>query len=284
MSLTSTIKFIIAHPLNRGQPVSAMARFLIWQIQSRLQRDIVFSWIEISKLVVRRGMTGATGNIYCGLHEYEDMSFLLHLLQPGDLFVDVGANIGSYTVLASKVCGARSIAIEPDADTTSFLNRNIKINDISSLVEVEQTAVGAENGTISFTVGKDTTNQVAFNLTPATPVQTVPLKRLDDILGDRSPTFLKLDVEGYELEALKGAQQILANPSLLAIEIETVEDDARQMLEDFGYTASGYDPKKRNLMSEKYASSSNALFVRRGSDLETRLAGSPKRRFRGKWV
>lgn len=46
-------------------------------------------------------MTGATGNWYCGLQEYEDMSFVLHALRPGDLFVDVGANIGSYSILAA---------------------------------------------------------------------------------------------------------------------------------------------------------------------------------------
>lgn len=65
--------------------------------------EVQFDWIEGARLMVRNGMTGATGNIYCGLHEFTDMSFVLHLLRPDDLFVDVGANIGSYTVLG-KVC------------------------------------------------------------------------------------------------------------------------------------------------------------------------------------
>ena len=95
MSLFSTLRFIIKHPLNRGQPISAVGRFIAWQIRSRIQREIIFNWIDGSKLVVRRAMTGATGNLYCDLHEYEDMSYLLHPLRPGDLFVDVGANIGS---------------------------------------------------------------------------------------------------------------------------------------------------------------------------------------------
>jgi hypothetical protein len=47
------------------------------------------------------GMTGATGNLYVGLHEFEEMAFLLHFLRPGDLFADVGANVGSYTILAA---------------------------------------------------------------------------------------------------------------------------------------------------------------------------------------
>ena len=45
-------------------------------------------------------MHGVTGNVYCGLHDFAEMSFMLHLLRAGDLFADIGANVGSYTVLA----------------------------------------------------------------------------------------------------------------------------------------------------------------------------------------
>lgn len=57
-------------------------------------------------------MTGATGNIYVGLHEFEDMAFLLHVLRRTDLFVDVGANIGSYTILAGGAAGAKLLLNE----------------------------------------------------------------------------------------------------------------------------------------------------------------------------
>jgi hypothetical protein len=92
------------------------------------------------------GMTGATGNIYTGLHEFTDMAFCLHLLRVGDLFVDVGANIGSYTVLSSKVVGANSLAIEPVPTTYKRLRRNININDISSLVDSRCCAAGKNHG------------------------------------------------------------------------------------------------------------------------------------------
>lgn len=160
-SLLPTLQFIAAHPISSRRPLSAYWRYARWQIESRLRDEVVFDWIEGSKLVARNGMTGATGNIYCGLHEFIDMAFLLHLLRPGDLFVDVGANIGSYTVLASAVCGARSIAIEPDPDTVGSLNRNIEINRIVDRVRIVQAAVGSAPGKIQFTVGRDTTNRVA---------------------------------------------------------------------------------------------------------------------------
>src|SRR5664279_482984 len=97
--LFNTLQFIFKHPVTRNNKWTAFRRFTGWQIQSRTFRHpVVYPFIENSKLIVQGGMTGATGNIYTGLHEFEDMMFLLHLLRRGDVFADVGANIGSYTL------------------------------------------------------------------------------------------------------------------------------------------------------------------------------------------
>lgn len=226
-------------------------------------------------------MTGATGNIYCGLHEYADMSFLLHLLRPGDLFLDVGANIGSYTILASKVCGANTIAIEPDPETAAFLLRNIRANEIAEIVGVEQTAVGATSGSITFSSGRDTTNQVVHDH-EAGAKQTVKLSKIDDLVGDRSPIFIKIDVEGYEPEALKGGLQVLAKPELLAIEIETVDEQVLDHLHQNGFSQHSYDPVLRRLIHPNAGTSNNALFVRDASAVEQRVGSAPIRHYRGR--
>ena len=177
--LMATLKFIVSHPLNRGRPLSTLGRFAAWQIASRLHAEFEFEWIEGAKLIVSRGMTGATGNIYCGLHEFVEMGFLLHFLRPDDLFLDVGANIGSYTILAAGVCNARTIAFEPDPDTARVLRRNIAINHLSALVDVRESALGGVNGQIAFTVGLDTMNRVARPDDKS--AQVVSIRRLDDI-------------------------------------------------------------------------------------------------------
>ena len=66
-----------------------------------LNRKIIVPWVGDSRFITGSGETGLTGNIYVGFHEYEEMLFLLHALQPTDTFVDVGANVGEYTILAS---------------------------------------------------------------------------------------------------------------------------------------------------------------------------------------
>ncbi len=120
------------HPLSREEPAKAWMRFLRCQIRSRLHTEVVFQWIGGQSLLVRRGMTGATGNICVGLHEFSDMMVALHFLREGDLFLDIGANVGSYSVLASGVCRARSWAFEPDSITAEHLRRNLKLNRLES--------------------------------------------------------------------------------------------------------------------------------------------------------
>ncbi len=100
MSLLNSLGFILRHPLNRRQPGAALVRWLRWQVGSRLLPGPVLApFVNDVRLIVEAGMTGATGNVYCGLHEFEDMALVLHALRSGDLFVDIGANVGSYFML-----------------------------------------------------------------------------------------------------------------------------------------------------------------------------------------
>ena len=129
MSIFSLASFIIKHPLNKGDTIGSLVRFVKWQIGSRLTNSaIVYDWVNRSKFLVRTGETGLTGNIYTGLHEFSDMGFLLHVLRDGDLFIDVGANVGSYTILACAAIGARGYAIEPVPATYRRLVDNIRLN------------------------------------------------------------------------------------------------------------------------------------------------------------
>lgn len=276
MGLSQTIRFILGHPMNRGRPVAALARFAAWQVRSRLQDEVIVDWIDGAKLVVRRGMTGATGNIYCGLHEYADMAFVLHLLRKDDLFLDLGANIGSYTVLASSVCGARSIAIEPDPGTVLRLRRNVQANGIADRVEIIETALGAATGVARFSIGLDTTNRVVADTSQNS--REVRLASLDCIVGHLRPIMIKMDVEGYEAEVLKGARETLKMESLLAVETETSDREVISALREAGFARWHYDPARRELSPEPgEISASNALYLRDVSSVQRRVAEAPLR-------
>lgn len=280
--MRKTLRLIAQHPLTRDRPLAAVARFARWQIKSRLRNEVVVDWIDGARLAVRNGMTGATGNIYCGLHEFADMAFILHMLRPGDLFVDAGANVGSYTVLAGKVCGAEVVAVEPDRVTMAALKRNLEINGIQARVRTAECALGAACGLIRFTTGHDTTNRVATGADEAT--REVLVKRLDDLLAGTDPLVVKLDVEGYEEAVLSGAHEVLRRPSLLAVEVETDTPAVRRLLMNAGFEEVFYDPFTRKFGAFASAAANNSLFVRDRAACLSRLAEAPWRTIVGQTI
>jgi FkbM family methyltransferase len=263
--------FFRTHPLTRAAPYRAWARFVAWQIRSRIQSEVIVPWIGATRLAARRGMAGATGNIYVGLHEFADMMLPLHFLRPGDLFLDIGANIGSYTVLAAGVCGARSWAFEPHPGTAESLLRNVEINSLASLVRVHQCALGRAAGAVSFTSDEDSTNRVTDRNTGL----TVRMEALDNLIGAETPAMIKMDVEGSEEEAIIGADATLAKPSLKLIAIETVTPRIREVLARHGFEEYHYAPFTRTLdPGPAEAGSCNRVFVRDLAHVRSRLNGA----------
>ncbi len=276
MKVVSNLARLFAtHPLTRDAPLRAWARFASWQFRSRIQDEILFQWIGRQRLAVRHGMTGATGNIYFGLHEFADMMLALHFLREGDLFLDIGANVGSYTVLASGVCRAKTWAFEPDPNTLQHLMRNIGVNGLDALVTVSECALGAKQGEVPFTVGLDPENRIVG--ANDKNVRMVRQERLDEIIGGSQPIMIKVDVEGSEEGVLRGAAALLGSPCLKVIELETVTSESAHVLDRNQFERAYYDPFSHRLNREPIdLKSSNSLFVRDWPFVATRLAAANK--------
>jgi len=263
-------RYFSNHPLTHGAPLGAWARFAWWQIRSRLGSEILIDWVGGQRLAVHHGMKGATANIYVGLQEFADMMLPLHFLREGDLFFDIGANVGVYTVLASGVCRANTWAFEPDPGTARHFKRNIELNKLDALVRVHECALGSEQGEIAFTVGLDTVNRIAS--AEDANVRMTRLERLDTLAGDAAPSMIKIDVEGAEEGVLLGGEAVLANPSLKVIELETVTAGSADILSRSGFEQAYYDPKSRRLDRHPIAlKSSNSLFVKDWPFVQARL-------------
>ena len=286
--LGNTLRFIFNHPATRNKKWAAFWRFTGWQIQSRTFRNpVIYPFVENSKLIVLNGMTGATGNIYTGLHEFEDMMFLLHLLRPEDVFVDVGANIGSYTILASSVVSAKSISFEPVPSTFMHLKHNVAINDVESLVELYNCGVGRGKGVLKFTSTNDTTNHVIADGSGAIQgTIAVEVVTLDEILCDRSPTLIKIDTEGFELAVLQGGKLSLNASSTMALIVEingscrrygVNEIDIHDFILGLGYSPISYDPFSRNFaMKSSFNPHGNTIYIKNENRLRDRLISARK--------
>ncbi|RCK34080.1 hypothetical protein TH9_06745 [Thalassospira xiamenensis] len=263
------------HPLNQHARIKAIIRFLRWQIGSRLLgREVLLPFVDDKVLLVSKGMTGATGNYYCGLHEHNEMAFVLHTLRDGDLFVDVGANVGSYTILAAHT-GANVISVEPIPYTFNRLKKMIAVNLLSeSQVDAHCIGLADKEGQLVFTAGLDTTNHVLY--TPPskqfknTTVETItaPVLTLDILLQDKAATMIKIDVEGFEHIVLKGATSALKSEKLLALIIEMNgnnnkygigDQEILDLMAQNGFSPFSYAPFDRKLQ-DAHKGKGNTIF------------------------
>lgn len=281
-ALAITARFLWGHPLTSRQRLATFSRWIRWQLGSRvLAGKAVMPFVEGTELVVDRGMTGATGNIYAGLHEFNDMGFLLHFLRPDDPFLDVGANIGSYTVLAAGVCGASCTAIEPIPATYAKLVTNLRLNGLELRATALNVGVGASEGTLRFTRSLDAMNHVVGpGEELGDDLVDVAVTTIDEVSRGQRPILMKIDVEGFEMHALSGAEETLAAPALEAIIIELNGLGARYgnqdtridaKLRQFGFTSHVYDPFTRMLSPRAELAADNVLYLRHPAATAERL-------------
>lgn len=284
MKLTApwrTLRHYLEHPLGRRNRGATLMRIVRWQLGSRLLGTrVAVPFVDGSRLLVGTGMHGATGNVYVGLMEFEDMAFVLHLLREGDQFLDVGANVGVYSILAASR-GARVLAVEPVPATYEQLLDNIHLNRFEAKVEARNVGVGREPGELRFTTGHGPTDHVLAAGESAAHAATVAVDALDALAASWAPVMMKIDVEGFEANVIAGATHMLNEPSLQAVLIELNglgarygfnDDDIHKALMAAGFSPASYEPFARRLtLKEGHRTSGNTLYVRNFPVLEQRL-------------
>ncbi|HEV2068624.1 MAG TPA: FkbM family methyltransferase [Acidimicrobiales bacterium] len=163
-------------------------------------------------------------------------------MKPGDTFVDVGANVGTYTLWAADL-GARAIAVEPDPTARALLCENLALNGYD--IEVLPVALADAQGTMRLTSGLDGANHLLVRGKAGVETQEVQVDTLDNVIGDRTIAGVKIDVEGAEALVLSGAQQALASQRIRCLQLEWNEmsrvvrghsrQELAQTLKSFGY-------------------------------------------------
>jgi len=152
-----------------------------------------------------------------GLHRLgwmgrDEAILLRRLVRPGMQVVDVGANVGLYSLLLARLVEQRGsvLAFEPEPDLFTILRENCRSNHATNIV-LFQCALGRTNGLASF-------HRSAFNsgdnrldrASMGHDAVEVKVERFDDLLPDSKPDFVKIDVQGHELAALSGMERALS--------------------------------------------------------------------------
>lgn len=215
--------------------------------------------------------TGLPRTLICGeavrLHpiarHYRDdfepqvVSCLQQEISPGAAVLEIGAGIGILTILMARWAGpqGRVYAFEPTALTRDILLQNLVLNGVADRVTIVGEAISDSRGTADFfvekTAGLNTLSAIHGSIPHARRVQ-VPVTTIDDFCEENSiaPDLIKIDIEGYECHALRGAKRTLVryNPVLVVevhpmnwSEIGVEPESFPSLLEDLQYRATALE-------------------------------------------
>jgi FkbM family methyltransferase len=155
---------------------------------------------------------GSSPGYLFGTSDPDEQACLERFLKPNDVFYDIGANVGFFAVIAARLVGpsGRVYAFEPFPESAAALRKNAALNGFTHL-EVVESAVGAVSGKAKVMLGTwSGTNSVVFD--HSNGGIEVPVLAIDDFGPCRRapPKFVMIDVEGAEIEVLKGMLKTLA--------------------------------------------------------------------------
>jgi FkbM family methyltransferase len=194
--------------------------------------------------------TGRHPYFYAMPYEKAVTDAIMTALKPGDVFVDVGAHLGYFSVLAARIVGpdGRVIAFEPHADSRVALAAMVERNEVAPIVEIASLALADRDEEVVLHTSAEhpshsTIEPERSRLRPAIAVRPgprVPAVTLDGWLAER-PTLasrvrcIKIDVGGGEARVLAGMREMLLSMGLTIICETTIRGDADEMLERAGY-------------------------------------------------
>lgn len=206
----------VASPASKGKRLEALRRAVSYDVRTRvMKRPTVATIGQRSKIIAYPGETNSPHAAYRNPPNPREMLAWKRQLRPGDLFVDIGSNIGIYSVFALDL-EAEVIACEPDPHNYERLLENLQLNGYRA--ETHRAAVADRPGTMRLTEGLDSYNHLVLDAAGAGI--DVPAVTLDDLLGERHAAGVKIDVEGAERLVIEGAVRSLAEKRIDLLQLE----------------------------------------------------------------
>jgi FkbM family methyltransferase len=284
VKIATALRSAANHPLNRDRKFRAVAEYGFIQIAARLvPGELCLEFPNQTRLLVSPKMKGAAHFITPRLCEFDEMTFVMHFLRADEMFADVGANIGAFTILAAGVAGAKAVSFEPSQETFGMLSRNVRLNGLTDRVRPVNAVVGRSAGTVQFSAGLGTENHVAAASEKNNSV-TVPMTTLDGELAANPAVLLKVDVEGFETEVFGGAEKTLQNQTLQAIIVERSgngnrygydEEQLHARIRSHGFNACIYEPFARQARPLGNEAGGNIIYIRDLKSANERLRAAP---------
>ncbi len=216
-------------------------RSLAWKLITRYSRKDVIRFVLVDGSLFDCPLkTSIAAMLFMGNFENSEIDFVRRTLEPGNIFLDIGANAGIYTILASRLVGPTGhvYAFEPSRRELTLLRQNIAMNHLENVTVIES-AVSNRSGSARLAIARDGgLNSFADTHRPDQQIeawQEVETVSLDAFLKEHSIVnvdFIKMDVEGAEKLVFEGAAGVLESCHPTTILFEASDYNAR----GFGYT------------------------------------------------
>jgi FkbM family methyltransferase len=213
---------VIDHLLRTGKPTVRVSRL---PGGARLA-------VDVADYAGRRLYFCLSRNVNRGwLYEPETTRFMWNWLRPGDTFIDVGANAGYFSAMAASIVGAKGHvhAFEPNPPVSRLLQRSVELNGYEERMRVNPLAVTDRAGCVQLwcrSDGKATDDATTVPQADRIPrqVESTTLDAYCDASGIDKIRLIKIDVEGAELDVLRGASHVLGTirPDAVVIEFAPV--------------------------------------------------------------
>jgi FkbM family methyltransferase len=235
------------HPLSRGRRVRAMSNLWAWYAWRRVVGRPLLVELQTGAKVLCPTWSALGGScVSVGVHEPE-VFLVASGVRAGEVFLDVGANIGVYAVTAAR-CGARVVAFEPTEEARLSIEANAALNGVTELITTSAFALSDHDGSAFFSVGEECGNHLVEVGSIGVPVEVRRIDTcIDSLLGTGSSIdWIKIDVEGGDEAVLRGAKETLRRhrPTLIA-EIWGGGHSIRTFLQELGYGAYAYDWRRQ---------------------------------------
>ncbi len=277
------------HPNNRGRRLRRLVGSVFFQLRKRLGlAPATLPLVGDLRVIADTGAGGVSNLVYFGSYfEYDELRFCERYLRPGDHVVDGGANIGLVSLLLCRWVGDQGsvTAFEPAPTAARQMRGNLELNRVAN-VELIEAALGAHDGTTQLIADMDVSNQLVREAPGDHAVETVRVVRLEEVLEDRAYALVKLDLEGAELDALRGAEALLAADRLPVLLLEAYDHqllrlggsrvEVLELLEAHGYRFAEFDADSNRLTFAERPAGDDFLAIHSGSEptVERRLADS----------
>jgi FkbM family methyltransferase len=217
---------VFSNPGNRRHRLGRAARGVAWQLWKRTVRRP--RTIELANGTLFRAHTDcviSSALHYAAWPEFHELQWLRGVLRPGEVVLDVGANVGHISLLLADVVGPNNLfAFEPAPVAFERLCENWRLNGWPT-DQLFNVAVGSNDGEVSIETATTPLTTIGVSSAPTEKGQKVGLRALDglrDRWRGRPIGLLKVDVEGYEGEVLQGARAILAEDRPRAVMFESL--------------------------------------------------------------